>query len=258
MDIFVCYKLTPEQKDIRISNGAVQTDQAEWSVGEYDLVATEAAAQLATIVGWGVKGVSVGGMQLSNSRARKNMLSRGCDELILVQSPELEQADSHQTARALADAITETGGYGLIVCGEGSADLYFRQVGIQLGELLGLPVINSIQKLVTIEDGVLVAERINGSTVEVLEIPLPAVVSVTSDICKSRIPKMKEILQAGKKPVRELDAAGIRCKERGGETLGIKAPKAVERRGIVLDGTPEEMAEKLLAQLRKEGLLGGV
>ena len=77
MDIFVCYKLTPEQKDIRISNGAVQTDQAEGSVGEYDLVATEAAAQLATTVGWGVKGVSVGGMQLSNSRARKNMLSRG-------------------------------------------------------------------------------------------------------------------------------------------------------------------------------------
>lgn len=258
MDIFVCFKLTPEHKDIRLSGGSVQTEQAEWSVGEYDLVAAEAAAQLAVKVGWGVKGVSVGGAQLSNTRIRKNMLSRGCDELILVQAPELDQADSHRTACALADAVTKIGGYGLIVCGEGSADLYFRQVGIQLGELLGLPVINGIQKLIAVENGVLEAERINGNTVEVLEIPLPAVVSVTSDICQSRIPKMKEILQAGKKPVRELDPAEIRCCERGGEVVRITAPEIVERRGIVLDGTPEEMADKLLNQLKKEGLLGGM
>jgi len=255
MDIFVCFKLAPDSADIRVTADGIQTGQAEWNVGEYDLVATEAAAQLAAATGRKLKGISVGGSQLAVTRTRKNMLSRGCDELVLVQDERLAGADSHQTACALADAVTAAGDYDLIVCGEGSPDLYFRQVGVQLGELLGLPVVNAVSRLMGIADGVLTAERTTGSTVEQLEIPLPAVVCVTADICPSRIPKMKDILQAGKKPVRELDPAGIRCDSAGSVVTGTAVPKAVTRRAISVTGTPEEIAEQLIAGLKKEGLL---
>lgn len=255
MDIFVCYKLSPDSKDIRIGADGIHTEQAEWNVGEYDLAATEAAARLAAATGRRLIGVSVGGEQLSNTRTRKNMLSRGCDELVLVQDAQLVGADSHRTARALADAVTSVGNFDLIVCGEGSPDLYFRQVGVQLGELLGLPVVNGISALNGIEHGVLSAERTNGNCVEVLEIPLPAVVCVTSDICQSRIPKMKDILQAGKKPVRELDPAAVCLDAAGAVVTKVAPPKSVKRRAIPVNGTPEEMAKQIFDSLKKEGLL---
>lgn len=257
MDILVCFKLSPDSKDILVSNGAINTDRAEWNVGEYDLVAVEAAAQLAAASGRKLIGVSVGGSQLANTRFRKNMLSRGCDSLSLVMNDALVQADTHKTAAALAAAVTEIGNYDLIVCGEGSQDLYFRQTGVQLGELLELPVINGISALNGIEGSVLLAERSTDSGIEVLEIPLPAVVCVTSDICQSRIPKMKDILQAGRKPVKELDAAGIPCNATGSEIIKVALPKSVQRKAVNFSGTPEEIADQIVAMLAKEGLMPG-
>ncbi len=80
---------------------------------------------------------------------------------------------------------------------EGSADLYAQQVGVQLGELLGIPVINSVSKI-TVEDNKCIAERSLEDELEVLEISLPAVICVTTDINQPRIGGMKEILAAGK------------------------------------------------------------
>ena len=90
--------------------------------------------------------------------------------------------------------------YDLVLCGEGSADLYAQQVGVQLGQLLNVPTINSVSKIVSVADGKVTVERTLEDEVETLEMPLPAVISVTSDINEPRIPSMKQILGAGKKP----------------------------------------------------------
>lgn len=94
------------------------------------------------------------------------------------------------------------------MCGEGSADLYAQQVGAQLGELLNLPTVNAVSRL-TVEGNKLIAERTLEEVVEVLEIQLPAVVAVTTDMNQPRLPGMKEILAAGKKPVTEWQLTDI-------------------------------------------------
>ena len=142
-----------------------------------------------------------------------------------------------------------------MLCGEGSADLYFQQVGLQLGERLGWPSLNAVSKI-TPSAGPLTVERSLEDEVELLELGLPAVLSVTTDINQPRLPTMKMILAAGKKPVTqwslvdldETPAASIRV-------LSVRAPRKPQRRQIQLAGSPDEAAQALVGHLRQEGLI---
>lgn len=256
MQFILCYKLTPDPNTIEVKpSGKLDFSQADWVVGDFEFTAQEAAVQLAAACGATVKGISVGGEALSNTKAQKSVLARGCTELLLVKDETYTQADSHQTACVLAAAIQKQGEHDLVVCGEGSSDLYFQQVGIQLGELLDVPVINGISKLIGIQNGVLTAERTVGNTVDTLEIPLPAVICAKSDICQAKVPTMKEILAAGKKPVTVWSSEEIGSTENPTELISVLAPKSVERKRIAITGTPEEMADGLIAALASNALL---
>jgi electron transfer flavoprotein beta subunit len=258
MNIIVCYKFTPDDEDLVVKpDRSISLEKAEWEISEYDLNAVEAAMQLAEASEGKVLALSAGGSQLDNSKGKKDILSRGPDELYLVVDEAVAVGDTNLTARVLAAAIEKMGAYDLVLCGEGSSDLYFQQTGLQLGEVLGLPTINSISK-VELVDGKLVAERSLEGDVEVLEVPMPAVLSVTTDINQPRLPSMKEILKAGKKPVTMWTLHDLKVKD-GVETkvdvLEVKAPPQKERKRMIIPGKPEEAAEALVGYLSKEGVI---
>ncbi len=73
--------------------------------------------------------MSVGGKALTNAKGRKDVLSRGPDELIVVIDDQFEQALPQHTATALA-AAAQKSGFDLLICGDGSSDLYAQQVGL--------------------------------------------------------------------------------------------------------------------------------
>jgi electron transfer flavoprotein beta subunit len=161
------------------------------------------------------------------------------------------------TARVLAAAIRGMDGVDLVLCGEGSADLYFQQVGLQVGELLGVPTLNAISSIQAGGGGMLRAERSLEDEIEVLDVPLPAVLSVTTDINQPRLPTMKEILKAGKKPVSELTLAelGQVNVHNPIETIRTAAPPQVQRKRVAISGTPQEIARALVEHLRRDGIL---
>jgi electron transfer flavoprotein beta subunit len=175
----------------------------------------------------------------------------------MIIGEELADADTALTARVLAAAIRQMPGIDLVLCGEGSADLYFQQVGLQVGERLGLPAFNAVSGI-TLEGGVLVVERSLEDEVEVLEVPLPAVLQVTTDINQPRLPKMNDILKASKKPVREMAVGDLNLGDQAGgriETLSTRAPHQVQRKQVVISGTPQEAAQALVGYLRKDGVI---
>ena len=140
--------------------------------------------------------------------------------------------------------------YDLVICGEGSADRYEQQVGSLLGSLLGLPVVNAVSSIEP-RDGSVVVERALENEVEVLEVALPAVVSVTTDINLPRIPQLKDILAAGKKPVTtwtldEVGGLSSACVE----TVSVKAPGNVERKKVVYESGSAENVGELAANIR--------
>lgn len=251
MNVIACYKLVPEEQDIAVAaDRTLVLDKAESKISQYDLNAVEAAMALAADGKAKVTALSVGGKKLENSKARKDILSRGPEALTLVMDDSLDGALPRESARALAAAVTKLG-YDLVICGEGSGDLYAQQVGLLLGAMLGVPTINAVSKI-TPQDGSVLVERTLEHEVEVLEVPLPAVLSVTTDINTPAIPGMKAILAAGKKPVTVWSAAdvGLQASAPVATFESILAPASVDRKKIVLEGESDENIAALAEHLR--------
>lgn len=257
MNVLVCYKLSPDAEDIQVQpDGSLSFANVEWRIGQYDLIAVETGAQLVEAYGGTLTALSVGPIELKNSKARKAILSRGPDDLILVVDEGLRDADAYTTAQALAGAIRKRGAFDLVLCGEGSADLYAQQVGVQLGQMLSVPTVNAVGKI-TLSGDNLIIERILEDEIEILEVSLPAVISVTTDISLPRIPGMREILAANKKPVIEWTLAdlGLSSVRSSIEVISTHAPQKAKRKCIIREGESEEVVHALLFDLQKEGVV---
>ena len=140
----------------------------------------------------------------------------------------------------------------MILCGDGSSDLYAQQVGLLVGEILNIPAVNGVSKIISLTADTLTVERELEDETETLSIPLPAVVAVSTDINSPQIPSMKAILGAAKKPVQVWSAADIGLTQRQpGQNNRVAAPKQRERQRIVIEGDGEEQIAAFAENLRK-------
>lgn len=254
MNIITCYKSVPDEQDITVNSADSSLDfsRANTKISQYDLNAIEAANQLKSqLDGIQITAMSVGGKALTNAKARKDVLSRGADELVVVVDEQFEASLPYQTAVALAVAATKKG-YDLILCGDGSADLSSQQVSLLVGELLNVPAINGINKIVSLSNDSITVERELENEIETLTIPLPAVIAVSTDINTPQIPSMKAILGAAKKPVQQwsvadlgLDAITARSEQK------VAAPKQKVRQRIIIEGDGDDQIAELAEHLRK-------
>ncbi|EAQ4834653.1 electron transfer flavoprotein FixA [Salmonella enterica] len=249
MKIITCYKCVPDEQDIAINNadGTLDFSKADSKISQYDLNAIEAACQLKQQLGDAqVVAMSVGGKALTNAKGRKDVLSRGPDELIVVIDDQFEQALPQHTAAA------QKSGFDLLICGDGSSDLYAQQVGLLVGEALNIPAINGVSKILSLTDSTLTVERELEDEVETLSIPLPAVIAVSTDINTPQIPSMKAILGAAKKPVQVWSPADIGLNSVPAYSAQqVAAPKQRERQRVVIEGDGEEQIAAFVENLRK-------
>lgn len=252
MNIVVCYKVVPEEQDIIVnSDRTLSFERAEWKIGDYDLVAVEAGRKVVQEVGGKLSALSIGDQHLNNSKLMKSALSRGPEELYLVIDETLKHCDAYQTAAVLAAALKKIG-FDLVICGEGSSDLYAQQVGAQLGEQLGVNVVNAVSKIIPQENYSVIIERALEDEVEVLEVMLPAVLAVSSDICLPYIPQMKDILAAGKKPVNKWTLADLECQANSvTQIISTMAPENVDRSRIIYEGDSDDNIDAVVQQIRK-------
>jgi electron transfer flavoprotein beta subunit len=180
----------------------------------------------------------------------------GADEAVLVTGPELESAESALAAALLAKAIRQMKSWDLILLGEGSADNYSGQVGPRLAELLNLPQV-TYAKSITVEGNTLKAVRSLEDAFEEVEVELPALASVVSEINEPRIPAVTQILRAGKKPRKILRPGDLqtdlKTSARTVETLSNLAP-VQERKGVLFREGLKEMPG-LVKALQEEGLV---
>lgn len=253
MEIVVCCKIVPEEQDIVVlPDRTLSIDRAEFKIGQYDLQAIEAGAQITELTGGKVTALTAGTSVVDSSKLIKGILSRGPAELIMIKDDNFSNVDSFATAKVLARSIQKNGQYDLVLCGEGSSDLYAQQVGVQLGEILGIPTINGVSKITPNGDKVMV-ERTLDNEVEVLEVPLPAVITVTTDINAPRIPSMKDILGAGKKTVSKWQLSDLEIEEviRLVETVSTLAPEQVDRKKEIMSGDDENQIQQFIEKIWK-------
>ena len=252
MKIAVCFKIVREESEISVNvDRTLNAEKASCVVSPYDCNAIEAAMRVAEAAGdSSVVAVTVGSM-VENSKMRKAALSRGPAELYAVKADDLDNADSFVIASTLKDAIDKLGGVDLVICGEGSADMYRQQTGCVLGALMGVPTVNAVSGITPL-DGKLRVERAADDGTEILEVSLPAVLSVTSDIYPSKIPSMKDILGAGKKPTSCVALADVSSDiEPKLSSLSVLAPEDTARAQRIVSGDSDEAVREFFDMIQK-------
>lgn len=254
MKIVVCYKNVPDSELIRAAaDGALDFSDAAPVIGQYDLNAMEAAAALAgRDADTEIIALTVDSGVIDNSKQKKAILSRGASRMTGVRVGPDDSTDAYFVAEAIAGAVKKEGGVDIVLFGEGSADMYARQTGPMTGALLGWPNVNAVSAIEP-DVGALIVKRSLEESCETLRVSLPAVLSVTADINRPRIPSMKDILSAGRKPAGILDAADVKTDGRlGAETVSILAPKTKQRMKKIYETASDAALDDVAAEIRKQ------
>jgi electron transfer flavoprotein beta subunit len=256
MKIVVAYKWAPNPRDAEVRpDGTVDWSRAKSTVSEYDPVAFELARRLADATGAEVVGVTVGDASIDTPLARKGAASRGLDRLVLVADDRLAGVDGTRLAAVLAGAVSTIGGVDLILAGESSVDSAAGQVAMTLAGHLGWLGLTSVST-VTAADGTVTVERDLPTGTETLVLTGPAVLAATSDAVLPRVPGMRDILAAAKKPVQVLSLDDLAVPAPATVTPSTARPDAGNRQRVLLDGAdPATAAAELVSALRRSGAL---
>ena len=250
MKVLVCYKWVPDEADIVVDQATktLNMDRVKSKVSEYDRNAIELGVSLSEKNGFNVESITVGkGVKASVT----DVLARGIEKAYYVETESLESSVS---AKVIAEAAKKIGGIDLIICGEGSGDQYSQQVGPRIAGLLDYQLVTYASSFV-VEGDTYSVERKLEDGIEVLKVQGPTVVTVLSDINTPRIPGMKQILSAKKKPSEELNLTDILAEERRVTGLTVKnvGPSIQDRKQIRINSNGEnvkESVEKLIQQLK--------
>ncbi len=189
MDMIVCVKqvIDPEAppatfKIDTTGNKAVQAGVPP-VIDPYGEFAVEAALKIKDTKGGKLTAISLGNNLLRE--VVKKPLSMGADDLILLEDAAFADGDSWSTAYALAMAIKKMGKFDLVFCGREASDTNAGQVGSAIAEILGLPSVTLVKKI-EILDGKAKVERVTGDGFEVIEVALPAVLTISNEIGEPR------------------------------------------------------------------------
>jgi len=255
LKILTCFKWVVDEADIRIDAGSRRLilDRVSYKISPYDRNGVEEAMHLQELHGAAVAAVTVAPPTAKS--CLKDVLSRGPDKAYFINDPSFTDLEPSQTSAVIAAAIHGDIEFDLIICGEGSSDLYTQQVGPVLAEKLGIPCATYVNKLTYIEnENRIVAERKLDDGIEAVSIPLPALITVLPDINTPRIPSLKQVLGAAKKPVENitLDKLG-RSFDPCLQTIGVLAA-TMERRHLKFGAQPEEIGS-LISALLKDGVI---
>ena len=258
MKIVVAYKWAPNPQDASVGlDGVVDWSRATSGISEYDPVAIELARRLADATGGEVIGLTAGPKSVDASMARKAALSRGFDRAVIVADDALEGAGTTELAAVLAAAVRHIGDVDAVITGDSSVDVGAKMVPTVLAGQLGWPAVAEVTA-VSGEAGLLRVERALTGGTQVLEITGPAVLAASTDAAVPRVPGMKDILRAGKKPVETLEVPGLDVPA-SGATVTVTAtsrPDLRARKGQLIDtADPAAAAAELVAALRADGVL---
>ncbi|MBA3670772.1 MAG: electron transfer flavoprotein subunit beta/FixA family protein [Gemmatimonadaceae bacterium] len=206
MKIAVCIKRTPDSESrFRIAGTGTSIDEAglKFDIDDFAGYAVEAALQLNEKAGGGETVVYALGPDSVQEVLRKAM-SIGVDRAVQLKA-DSAPADGIAVAKALAAELKD-GGYDLILFGKHAFDTSAGVVGTATAELLGLPCVTAASQLSVSGSTGSARRDLEGSS-EVVEFPLPAVVTVDEGVARPRYPSLKGIMAAKKKPLESKPAA---------------------------------------------------
>ena len=235
---------------VRVQPGStsIATEGIKWVINPYDEFAIEESLRIKERHGGEVVVVSVGPQRVEE--AIRQTLAMGADRGIHVKTDDV--LDSQTTAEILA-AVARSEGFDLIVTGKQAVDDDAAQVGSLAAVLLDVPQVTVVLKLdVNAEEQRLVAERELEGTIEMVELPYPAVVTAQRGLNEPRYPTLPNIMKAKKKEVRVETLEGLGIKPQLKVRIVALSEPPERPAAKILTGDPVEMAQQLVDLLHNE------
>ncbi|GBC81535.1 Electron transfer flavoprotein subunit beta [bacterium HR10] len=255
MKIIVCLKQVPKRDlALRLNEAGTWIKDADlsWEINEPDAYALEEALRLKERLGGEVIACSLGPARVE--QVLREALAKGADRALHLLDPAFEGLDAFNTARVLAEALRRES-FDLILTGLQSDDHGYAQTGVILAEFLGLPHATIVMQIEVLDGRLKVKRELEAGWFQWVELPLPALLTIQSGINQPRYATLKGIMGAKKKELRRLtladlglSAEALRNKQ---ELMRVFFPTKAKRTEF-LEGTPEEIAVRLVEKLRYE------
>jgi len=259
MDIIVCVKRVPDTReaDLQISQDgkSIQTKGLVFDVNDWDRYAVEEAVQLKEKNGGTVTVITLGTAESED--AIRRCFATGADAAIRLENPAYEGSDPVAVARVLAGAIKGLK-YDLILFGTQASDDGFGITGQAVAEMLGLPFSSLVIKLDISDSNVKALRELEGGMTEVVELPLPSVITVQTGINEPRYVSIMGIRKASSKEIKtpSIDELAIDITEIGAgsktKTERLFIPP-VTKETELLTGSLDEVSSRLAQLLKEKG-----
>ncbi len=200
MRIVVPIKQVPETNAVRMDEetGTMIREGVEAIINPLDLYAIEIAIRLREEHGGEIVVVSMGPPKAIT--ALREAIAMGCDSAVLISDRAFAGSDTWATSYVLAGAIKRIGGYDLIICGERATDGDTGQVGPGIASFLDLPVATYIGRIDDVGPKSCRVHRMVEDGYEILDVDLPAVLTVVKEVANPRLPTLR-----GKQKARKME-----------------------------------------------------
>jgi len=263
MNIIVCIKQVPDTTDIKIdpeTNTLIRQGVAS-IINPFDMYAIEEALRIKERLGASSKVtvLTMGPPQAES--ALREAIGLGCVEAVLVSDRVFAGSDTWATSYTLACAIKKIGEFDLIICGKQAMDGDTAQVGPGISVQLNIPQVTYVKKVREINDKSASVERMTEEGYEIIESPIPCLLTVVKEINEPRLPSLKGKMKAKKAQIttwasEDIGADPERLGLPGSPTQVIKIFTPSPRKGgQMLEGDTEEIVDKL-SNILKDILTG--
>jgi len=253
MNVIVCVKQVPEIQLVKATENGLELPSGPGQINPFDAYALEEALKLKEGQGAAVAAVTVG--PDSATAVLREAASLGVETLYHCNDPAFVGSDPIATARILAAAIGKIGGADLIITGKQAVDDDASSVGPALAGFLNVPQVMFVKKVDSLGGGRATVYRQTEDGYDVVEVELPAVISVVKEINEPRLPSLKGKMQAKKAQITTWNASDLGV---DASLVGPNSPSQVIKDSPppprppaeMLEGEPAEVAQELFQKLR--------
>ncbi len=263
MNIIVCIKQVPDTTEVRIdpeTNTLVRSG-VQCIVNPFDMYAIEEGVRLKEQFGGKVIVVTMGPPQAED--ALREAISLGADEAILISDRAFAGSDTWATSYTLSQVIRKIGDCDLVICGKQAIDGDTAQVGPGISAHLDIPQVTYVKKIEQVNlqkdnHRYIQVERMTEEGYEIIESPLPCLITVVKEINEPRLPSLKGKMRAKKAEVKKWGAGDLDVDPdliglNGSPTKVIKVFTPPPRKGgQILQGDAKEVSAKLVELLKND------
>lgn len=256
MNIVVCIKQVPDTQDVKINpeTNTLIREGVKSIINPFDMYAIEEGLRIKEKLGGKITVITMGPPQAEE--ALREAISLGADDVILMTDRAFAGADTWATSYTLARGIEKLGKYDLIICGKQAIDGDTAQVGPGIAAQLNIPQVTYVKKTEEIKNDIARFERMTEEGYEIIETPLPCLITVVKEINVPRLPSLKGKIRAKQAPLVKLTSKDINADP---SKIGLKgSPTVVDKifappkrsGGQIFQGATEEVVNKLVDSLK--------